>query len=233
MMKNALILCSGGLDSVTTAHYVKKTLCYENLILLFLDYGQRNLNPERKCSMKCAEDIKAEFFEIKLPYLRDISTSLLNSLENVEEVKDLKNTSEENKKWYVPSRNLIFLSNAISLAESLFIKENKKYDVFVGFKNEGSEGFPDASPEFVEKINSLSSISTEAKPKILAPMIEKDKEDIIKLGEELNVNFNNTFSCYAGKEKHCGRCLACKLRQKGFYWANIKDTTYYKWQKNP
>ncbi|MBI2046536.1 7-cyano-7-deazaguanine synthase [Candidatus Pacearchaeota archaeon] len=68
--------------------------------------------------------------------------------------------------------------------------------------------------------------------KIIAPLIKKDKEDIILLGQRLGVNFRNTFSCYAPKRKnaleHCGCCLACRLRQAGFYWAGVKDETEYK-----
>jgi len=59
-------------------------------------------------------------------------------------------------------------------------------------------------------------------------LIEKDKEDIIILGKELGIDFKDTFSCYVGKEKHCGKCLACMLRKEGFYWSNIKDETEYK-----
>ena len=226
-MKNAIVLCSGGLDSVTTSYLVKKQLNYHNIKILFFNYGQRSFSQERKCSQICSSNLKAEFTEINIPYLNDISTSLLNSSENVSEVNNLKNTSKESAKWYVPCRNLIFLSYALALAESLFIKEKQKYDIFVGFKNEGTEGFPDASKDFLTKINELSKISSKGNFEIISPLIEKDKEDIIILGEKIGVNFKDTFSCYAGGEKHCGICLACKLRKVGFKWADIKDSTEY------
>ncbi|MBU0907474.1 MAG: 7-cyano-7-deazaguanine synthase [Nanoarchaeota archaeon] len=228
-MKSALVLCSGGLDSVSAAFFVKKKLNYEKITVLFFNYGQRNYAMERKCSEQCAKELDAEFFELDLKQLGAISTSLLNSGEDYKHLKkeDLKNTREESDKWYVPSRNLIFLSYAISFAESLMIKSSEIYDIFVGFKNEGTEPFLDATATFVEAMNRVSEVSSKGKFKIIAPLIEKDKEDIVNLARGLGVDFAKTFSCYVGMEKHCGTCLACRLRQQGFYWAGVEDPTEY------
>lgn len=229
-MKNALVLCSGGLDSVTTAYFVKKKLRYDKIKILFFNYKQRNLDAERKCSMKCASDLGGEFLEIPLEWLGNISTSLLNSNEGAEKLKkeNLKDTKKESDKWYVPCRNTLFLVHALALAESLKIKEKERYDIFTGFKCEGKESYPDTTKEFVEEMNKLSSISCTEDISIIAPLIEKDKEDIVLLGKELGVDFRKTFSCYTGEKIHCGTCLACRLRQEGFYWANVKDETEYK-----
>ena len=116
----------------------------------------------------------------------------------------------------------------MGIAEAESIKKKGKVDIFVGFKCEGKEGYPDASKKFVKKMNELSSVGCSKKIKIISPLIKKDKEDIISLGERLGVNFKNTFTCYIGKRKHCGYCLACKLRQAGFYWAHLHDPTKYK-----
>lgn len=229
-MKNAIVLCSGGLDSVTTAHYVKKSLGYGKMIILFFDYGQRTIKQEKKAAQLCAKNLKAEFKELKLPELAKISTSLINSSKksNKIERKDLKDTVKESANWYVPCRNTIFLIYALAIAESEQIKNKQKYEIFTGFKNEGKEPFPDATQEFVEEMNKLQEISMNDRFEIIAPLIKKDKEDIIKLGQELRINFKETYSCYVGlKDKHCGSCLACKLRQEGFYWAGVKDPTQY------
>lgn len=229
-MKNAIMLCSGGLDSVVTSYYVKKILNYLNILLIFFNYGQRNIRKERLFSKKCAEVLKANWKEIKLPWLNDISTSLLNTNKKVNTMplKSLKDTRKESKIWYVPSRNLIFLSIALTHAESLAVKTNSKCDIFVGFKNEGKESFPDADQDFLNKFNKIAKKLTNGKCSVKAPFIQKDKEDIIKLGKKLGVNFKKTFSCYNSNDKHCGYCLSCRLRQEGFYWANIKDPTMYK-----
>ncbi|MEK6878928.1 MAG: 7-cyano-7-deazaguanine synthase, partial [Nanoarchaeota archaeon] len=120
-MKNALILCSGGLDSVTTAHLAKKSLGYKKIKILFFNYRQRNLREEKKFSRNCALELRAEFIEIPLTWLNKISTSLINSAKKANKLKrkDLKNTREESNKWYVPYRNAVFIINALAFAESL------------------------------------------------------------------------------------------------------------------
>jgi len=229
-MKNGIILCSGGIDSVTTAYYVKKKLGYPNIIVLFFDYNQKSIKKERKFSKQCAKKISARFREIKLKWLGEISNSLINERGEVKKLskKDLKNTKKESEKYYVPCRNTVFLTYAFALADSLFIKEKKSYDIFVGFKCEGGESYPDTTKEFVLQMNKIGKIGCSHKFKIFAPMIKKDKEDIILLGKKFGVDYKNTFSCYIGKKKHCGVCLACKLRQAGFYWAGVDDPTIYK-----
>lgn len=226
--KNAIILCSGGLDSVVTSFYVKKILKYDRIVILFFNYNQRSLIPERNCSRRCASNLGAEFIEIKT-IIGHISTSLININKKNPKMsrKNLKNTRKEGMKYYVPSRNLVFLSYAISFAESFFIRNKEKYDIFVGFKNEGREHYPDCSIDFLNLFNKMNKMSSLSKPKIIAPLIKKDKEDIIKLGIKLKINLKNTFSCYISGNKHCGSCLSCMLRKEGFYWANIKDPTKY------
>lgn len=228
--KSAIILCSGGLDSVVTAFYVRKKLNCKNLIILFFNYGQKSVREERKCSKKCAGKIGAEFKEMNLRWLGKISSSLLNKKGKIKKLKreDLRDTSKESSKFYVPCRNLIFLTNALSIAESEFLKNKKTFDIFVGFKCEGKESYPDTTKSFVNELNKIINISCITKSKIIAPLIEKDKEDIILLGKKLGIKFEDTFSCYnSRKNKHCGYCLSCKLRQEGFYWANEEDQTKY------
>src|SRR3989344_8983870 len=226
-MKNAKVLCSGGLDSVVTAHYVKKVLRYSSIVILFFDYKQKNYKAERRSALKCAKDLKGDFREIKLNELSKLSASLINIKGVVRKIRrnDLKDTKNESKKWYVPCRNLMFLSYALALIESNFIKDKRKRDIFVGFKNEGKENFPDTTKGFVNLMNRLSLKTTENKGRIIAPLIKKNKEDIILLGKKLGIDFKKTFSCYINEKVHCGTCLACRLRREGFYWANVTDPT--------
>jgi len=226
--KLAIVLCSGGLDSVTTAFYVKKMLKYSKLFILFFNYGQKQVVSERKMSKNCAKKLKADFLEFNLEILKHISLNLAKKNKNKHvTLADLKNTKNHSKVWYFPCRNIIFLTYAVTFAESIFVKNNKKSDIFVGFKCEGKDAYPDATMNFVRQLNILSKIATKGKFKIFAPLINNDKEDIIKIGKKLDVNFKKTFSCYSENKVHCGHCLACRLRQEGFYWANIKDPTKY------
>ncbi len=228
-MKNAIVLVSGGLDSVVTANYLKKKLNYDKVKILFFNYGQKTLKQERKCSKKCAKDLNAEFMEIELKWLKNISDSLINKKGKVKRLKkeDLKDTAKESKKWYVPCRNTIFLSYALAYAESLYLKDKKIYDIAVGFKCEGKDSYPDATKEFVKEMNNLSKISCNKPFKVISPLIKLDKNEIVLLGKKLKVNFKDTYSCYIGTKKHCGYCLACRLRQAGFYWSNVEDPTRY------
>jgi 7-cyano-7-deazaguanine synthase len=227
-MKNAIILCSGGLDSVVTAHYVKKKLNYKDIKIVFFNYNQKSLIPERKSAKRCAGELSAEFIEIGLKGLENIFKSLNKKPKKITR-RGLKNSSKESKRMYFPCRNIIFLVYSLALAESLYIKTKKRYDLFVGFKNEGREAYPDTTLEFVRQMNGLSKVGCYNNFQVKAPLIKKDKEDIIKIGMGLGVNLKDTFSCYSAiNGKHCGFCLACRLRQEGFYWANIKDSTDYK-----
>lgn len=229
-MGKAIVLCSGGLDSVTCAYYVKNKLRYDSIEILFFNYGQKALKGERKCARKCAKKLHARFTEINARELGRMSSSLINKEGSVKKIKDsdLKNTKEESVKWYVPCRNTVFLSYALALAESIYVRNKKTSDIFVGFESEGGEHYPDTSAKFIEEFNELSKISCSHGFKIHCPFIKKDKNDIILLGKKLGVNFEDTHSCYIGKKKHCGYCLACKLRQAGFHWAGLKDPAHYK-----
>ena len=228
-MKQAIILCSGGLDSVVCANYVKKKMNYGKMSVLFFDYGQKSLLLERKCAMKCAKKIGAEFKEFELNELANLSFSLVNSREQAKKLKreDLKDTKKESEKWYVPFRNTIFLVYALAFAEAEYLKRKIKSDIFVGFKCEGNESYPDTTQEYVNEMNKLARLHGN-NLKIFAPLIKMDKEDIIQLGMKLGVDFKDTISCYAAKREHCGTCLACMLRKEGFYWSGIKDPTKYK-----
>ena len=127
-MNNAIIVCSGGLDSVTTAYSIKDKV--KKLKILFFDYNQKARKEEEFCAKKTAKDLNAEFKKIEIKWLGEISTALLNKGEIPEtKEEDLGNIEKENKEkilWWVPCRNSIFLVNALAEAESLFISKNER-----------------------------------------------------------------------------------------------------------
>jgi len=227
--RNAIILCSGGLDSAVTSYYVKKRLKYNKIITLFFNYNQKSVREERASSKKCSKEIRSSFIEATLP-IGELVSSVLTKKSKIKKItrKELKDSLKESKRLYVPCRNTIFLAYSLALAESLYKEKKEKYDIFVGFKCEGKEAYPDTTKKFVDEMNRLSKISCYKSFRIIAPLIRKDKEDIIRLGLRLGVNLKSTFSCYSSANgKHCGCCLACRLRQEGFYWANVPDPTNY------
>ena len=238
-MNNAIIVCSGGLDSVTTAYYVKKKLKINKIKIIFFDYGQRTLKEEEYCVKKCANDLNAEFEKVEVKWLGEISTALLNKKEEIPETtkKDLGDIEKENKEkimWWVPCRNSIFLINALAFAESLFISKNERWDVYIGVKKEGKIPMKDTRPEFIKSVNDLAEQGTyHGGYKIIAPLIDLDKDEIVKLASELKVPLEFTYSCYSGGGfkgkilKHCGTCANCMDRKMGFYWAGVKDISIY------
>lgn len=239
-MENAIVLCSGGFDSVITAYYVKKELKPKHTIILFFDYNQRPIKEELYCAQQTSKALNAELKTIKLPWLGEISTSIINKEKEFKpttdnDLKDIEKQKKEIKKWVVPARNTIFLTSALALAESLYNQTKKIYNIYIGLKDEGKVHFKDTTKEYLKQINNLISHATESgKFKIKAPFINKDKDELTKIAKELNIPLENTYSCYIEngfKDKipiHCGKCPNCKLRQKAFYWANIKDPSTYK-----
>ena len=228
-MNNAIVLCSGGLDSVVLAHYLKKIRNIENIKLVFLDYNQKSLKEELFCVKKVAKELDAELKVIDIKWLGEISTSLINKGPNENEID-----SEDLISWYVPCRNSLFLLIGLSIAESEFISKNEKYDVYLGIKYEGELQFKDTTPEFLEQMNKTAEFCTQdGNYKFIAPFLEKDKEELIVLGLELGVDLKKTYSCYIGKgikdnvPIHCGICSACKSRKKAFKFSNNEDNSTY------
>ena len=226
----AIVLCSGGMDSVVTMYYAKKKLQYEKILALFFNYGQKPWHQERTSSLQCARALSAEWREFHLPELGKLSPSLLtkDAVITLEPALDLKNTVEASEPWYVPSRNTLFLCYALALAESAVITDNRDIpDILIGLKNEGKEPFPDTTQEFLDRINALAATACKRPARILAPLLSHDKEDVVTLGKELCIPLEHTWSCYLNQQLQCGTCLACRLRKEGFKWANLPDPTSY------
>lgn len=124
---------------------------------------------------------------------------------------------------YVPARNIIFLSFALSFAEAIQAEA-----IFIGANDVDFSGYPDCRPEFYTAFRKMACIGTKtgvgAKPvKVITPLIKKSKAEIIRLGNKLAVPYELTWSCYKGAKKPCGRCDSCYYRAKGFREAGIKD----------
>jgi len=236
-MNNAIILCSGGLDSVVLAYYLKKIKNIQDIKLIFLDYGQKALEEELFCAKKTARELDAKLKIINVKWLGEISTSLINKEIEENQIKNIKKEGELIS-WYVPCRNSLFLLIGLGFAESEFISKNKKYDIYLGIKYEGELQFKDTTPEFLEQMNKTQEYCTQKGDyKFLAPFLNKDKEELIELAKKFNINLKNTYSCYIGKgfkdingEKipiHCGICSACKSRKKAFKFSNTQDPSTY------
>lgn len=226
IMKKAVCLLSGGIDSSVTAAVARKEFGYE-IYCLTVRYGQRHVK-EVECAKKIAKKLGAKehlILDIDLSRLCKVS-SLVDKGKDLEE-KDIKEIGKHIPSTYVPARNIIFLSLALAYAETIGAES-----IFIGSNVVDYSGYPDCRPEFFEEFNKLICVGTKAgvegkKIKVITPLITLSKKEIIKKGFELDVPLDLTWSCYRGGDKACGKCESCLLRLKGFKEANLKDPLEY------
>ena len=218
----AIVLLSGGLDSTVLLHYIaKKTNKY--VVPLIIDYNQRH-SRETAYAMQHSLNLNLNWRKIDAKFLGNITsyTSVLtDATAIVPHIKDVVGLAQP--PTYVPMRNLIFLSIAAALAESICADT-----IYYGAAEiDTHSGHWDCSEEFLDRINSILNLNREHKIKIEAPFITFSKEKIIKTGHELNVDFTLTHTCYNGAETACGTCSSCSSRIQGFLAAGIKDPIKY------
>ena len=220
--KKAVVLFSGGLDSTTVLVYAMKQ-GYDVYPLTF-SYGQRHAI-EIKQSERTLEKYgliqRQTIFSIDLtPF---VNCSLINKNLEVPEFAENRIPST-----YVPSRNIIFLSIASGMAETLGAEK-----IFIGVNSVDYSGYPDCRPEFVDAFNKTIAVGTkqgvESGIKVEAPILNMSKKEIIELGMSLGVDYSLTHSCYDPTPDglSCGVCDSCRLRLEGFRQAGFKDPLDY------
>ena len=223
MTKKAIILLSGGLDSVTVLAMAKQQ-GYQVYALSF-DYGQKH-NVELVSARKIAQDYQVIEHKIINLGLGSIGGSALT-----DDALTVPVTPQEGIPiTYVPARNTVFLSFALGWAEVL-----DAHDIFIGVNAVDYSGYPDCRPKFIEAFQTLANVATKAgveghEIQIHAPLIHMSKGEIIQQGTKLLVDYAQTVSCYAASPDGlaCGECEACRLRLQGFEQAGIPDPTHYK-----
>ncbi|MFA6281688.1 MAG: 7-cyano-7-deazaguanine synthase QueC [Candidatus Omnitrophota bacterium] len=212
-MKKAVILLSGGLDSATTLYLAKKK-GYALTALIF-DYNQRH-KKEIIAAKKIAALNKVNYHSIKTTFSWTHS-SLTDVKKHVPENRDL--STRVIPSTYVAARNIVFLSYAFSLAESINAKK-----VFIGAHIQDYSGYPDCRPQFLKNFEqAANSGMKQGDIKIEAPLLDKSKKEIIKLGLKLCVPFEYTWSCYEGGTKPCGKCDSCRFRIGAFEELGLTD----------
>ncbi len=221
-MKRAVVLLSGGLDSVT-ALAIAKQQGYECYTLSF-DYGQRH-DTELVASEKLSKQLGAKKHKVIKIDLRTIGGSALtdNDIDVPEE------HHEGIPVTYVPARNTVFLSIALGWAEVLTANA-----IYIGVNAVDYSGYPDCRPEFVTAFEQLANLATKTgvegnKLEVRAPLMRMTKAEIIRQGISLGVDYSQTVSCYQADEdgRACGLCDSCHFRKEGFIQAGISDPTRY------
>jgi len=220
-VKKAIVLLSGGLDSATTL-YLARSQGYKCSCIIF-DYGQRH-KKEIEYAKKIAQAAQcpAQIINIKLPWR---GSSLLDKKLRIPQLTNSRTHELTNEipSTYVPARNIIFLSFALSFAEAMGAEV-----IFIGAHIQDYSGYPDCRPEFYRAFKKVILTGTRAgvekrSIKIETPLILKTKAQIIRLGRQLGVPFVLTWSCYQGGRVPCGECDSCYYRAKGFSEAGIRD----------
>jgi 7-cyano-7-deazaguanine synthase len=210
-MSKAVVLLSGGLDSSTTLYYAKKR-GYRCFALIF-DYGQRHRKEVRHAvAVAKSASVAYRVVRIDLPWK---GSSLLDRKIRIPKNRKLKGIPST----YVPGRNAIFLSYALSYAEAI-----KAKTIFIGANVVDYSGYPDCRPQFLMAFQLLiHKGARDSRIRVFAPLIHMTKAQILKKAIEFRVPVYLTWSCYQGGKKPCGVCDSCMIREKAFAALGIKD----------
>lgn len=224
-MPKAVVLLSGGLDS-STVLAMSLQQGYDVVALTF-DYGQKHRRELESASSIATHFKVGEHVVMKMDFAGRLKSALTDQSMDMPQDRTVSEIGAGIPSTYVPSRNLIFLSVASSVAEDVGAEA-----IFIAANSVDFSGYPDCTPEFIEAFQRVLDIGTKAgregKPvKVLAPIIRYSKADIVREAMRLGVPLEKTWSCYRGGSKACGKCDSCILRLKGFCEAGIEDPIEY------
>jgi 7-cyano-7-deazaguanine synthase len=227
MTKKAVVLTSGGLDS-TTCIGIARDQGFTPIAISFA-YGQRHAIELEAARRVVAHYGVDQHLEVQMPVFREIGGSALTSSLEVPKHGADEELGDEIPVTYVPARNLVFLSQAVALAEVTGAE-----DMFIGVNAVDYSGYPDCRPEFIQAFETVARLATKAGVesneglKVHIPLISLTKAEIIQRGVELDVPYHLTHSCYDPVgELSCGCCDSCLLRLKGFEEAGLEDPIRY------
>lgn len=213
-----VVLCSGGMDSVTALHRAHEE--HEVAAVIGFDYGSKHNHRELPFAQQHAQQLGVRYEQIPLEFVNRLFASDL--LQSGGEIPEGHYEAENMKQTVVPFRNAIMLSVACGFAESVAAEG------LVIAAHDGDHAiYPDCREPFMQAMGDAMRLGTYAKIKLLRPFIEMSKADIAIEGSRLGIDFSQTWSCYRGGEKHCGKCGTCVERREAFSLAGINDPTDY------
>jgi len=216
MEKDALIVLSGGMDSVTLLYdKIDEIALAVNFI-----YGSNHNQRELECARYHCRHLGVELLEIHLDFMGEYFHSSL--LEGAEAVPEGNYEDDNMRSTVVPFRNGIMLATAAGLAESRGLRA-------VMLANHGGDHtiYPDCRPEFIDAMTGAIAAGTYEHIALRAPYTNITKANIAKIGKRLGIDYSTTYSCYKGGEHHCGVCGTCRERREALALAGIEDTTVY------
>lgn len=215
-MKDSVIIVSGGMDSITMLYEFKDCIA----LGISFDYGSNHNAREIPYAKLHCERLGIRHITINLGFVhRYFRSSLLEGSDAIPE----GNYNEENmKSTVVPFRNGIMLAIVAGIAESNQLRR-------VMMANHGGDHtiYPDCRPEFVNAMSAATKAGTFEMVEVWAPYTDISKADIARRGNALSIDYAETWSCYKGGKKHCGKCGTCRERKVALHEAGIADTTEY------
>ena len=216
MIKDSIIIVSGGMDSVTLLCEYKDRIA----VGVSFDYGSNHNAREIPFAREHCEMLGIEHIVIDLAFMPQYFKSSL--LDGADAIPEGHYADDNMKSTVVPFRNGIMLSIAAGIAESRGLK-------YVMMANHGGDHtiYPDCSQEFVNAMSEATKAGTFPGIEILAPYTGITKADIARRGKALGIDYSKTWSCYKGGEHHCGKCGTCMERKEAMRDASIVDTTIY------
>ena len=215
-MKDSVIVVSGGMDSITLLYDKKEEIA----LAVTFDYGSKHNAREIAWAKVHCGRLGIRHIVIKLDFMQKYFTSSL--LEGGDEIPEGHYADENMKSTVVPFRNGIMLSVAAGIAESNGLKK-------ILIANHGGDHtiYPDCRPEFIGAMDRAIANGTYEDVRIDAPYTNITNADIAKIGKRLGIDYSETWSCYKGGERHCGKCGTCIERKEAMALAGIDDRTEY------
>jgi len=196
----AVVLLSGGLDSVVSAYAARQEHSLE--LTITFDYGQRAAARELEAALCVAAELGVLHRLIKLPWLARLSpTAMTDPAAPLGQATDAT--------IWVPARNAVFVSIAAAFAEALGCQA-----IVCGLNAEEGRTFPDNSAQFVERADALLALATRNAVHVVAPTLELTKPEIVQLGMQLGAPLHLVWSCYGGGPEHCFECASCRRLQE-------------------
>ncbi|MBR5101676.1 MAG: 7-cyano-7-deazaguanine synthase QueC [Muribaculaceae bacterium] len=216
MAKDAVIITSGGMDSTTMLYEYKDEIA----LAITFDYGSTQNGRERLCAVTHCQRLGIKHIIVRLDFMQRYFKSAL--LESADAIPEGNYDDENMKSTVVPFRNGIMLAIACGIAESNGLKR-----VMIANHAGDHSIYPDCRGEFVEAMSAAMQSGTYEHVEVYAPYTNISKADIARHGKALGLDYSETYSCYKGGEKHCGKCGTCRERREALRLAGIEDHTIY------
>lgn len=218
---DSVVIVSGGLDSVTLLHYLVKTERRRPAVLTF-HYGQKHAK-EIECAryqaalLGCADHLVLDLSLLGPLFAHSALVDANVAIPQAAEV-----AGDPQPATYVPNRNMIFLALAAAYAES-----HGAGDVYYGAQRHDLYGYWDTTPDFLARLNQVYALNRKTPVRIYAPFVQQSKADLVRIGLALGVDYAQTWSCYAGTARACGRCPTCAERLQAFAEVGVTDPIQY------